>query len=436
MPGSWPAGGIWLAVEPTDMRRSFDGPVALVATRPGENPASGRWYVFVNRRRTMVKVLGSGHGGYLVRARRLERGLFASPPAPAPGRRSLSLSRTGPAALLDGTGRHHRPAPPQAPCRPRGGLKPQSGRGGRDVGRHRGVGKRFLPAPRRQPAGPAGGVAVDPQRHVDQPDAGVDALHPAGGEHGVHDPRVLRPQLRPAKQPVALAELRAAQFVLDPVRVRRHVGIDQERLQRGPSPDGVGDRPADRVPGRRRRILQRTPAPVPEPVDRRARAGPPRHQPPVRRTAPDPLPGPVDGAGQRQRLPGHLRVIVPPLPEVAAGVDPAPLVGDRAAARREMGPAGAVAVAHEGSGAPDGEPGGVPVPAGRGEGEHHPAPVAGHRPQVSPPHASRPARVPSGPDQRPGRLYDGAPGTERHRPSWTGPGARPPGWPTGPSGRG
>ena len=67
--------------------------------------------MFVNRRRTMVKVLGFEHGGYFIWAKRLERGPFASPPAPAPGRGSLSLSRTELSALLDGTGitvRRHR----------------------------------------------------------------------------------------------------------------------------------------------------------------------------------------------------------------------------------------------------------------------------------------------------------------------------------------
>ena len=85
---------------PADMRRSFDGPVGPVSGHLGENPAGGRWYVFVNRRRTMVKVPGFEHGGHFIWARRLERGLFASPTAP--GRRSLPLSRTELSALLDG----------------------------------------------------------------------------------------------------------------------------------------------------------------------------------------------------------------------------------------------------------------------------------------------------------------------------------------------
>ena len=100
MLGGWPAGGIWLSTEPADMRCSFDGLCALVSAHLGQNPADGRWYVFVNRRRTMVKVLGFEHGGFFIWAKRLEQGLFASPSVP--GRAALSLSRTELSALLDG----------------------------------------------------------------------------------------------------------------------------------------------------------------------------------------------------------------------------------------------------------------------------------------------------------------------------------------------
>ena len=48
----------------------------------------------------MVKVLGFERGGFFIWSKRLEQGLFASP-RPA-GRKSLPLSRTELAALLDG----------------------------------------------------------------------------------------------------------------------------------------------------------------------------------------------------------------------------------------------------------------------------------------------------------------------------------------------
>ena len=49
---------IWLCMAPTDMRRSFDGLSALVRNDLGADPTSGQWFVFVNRRLTMLKILG------------------------------------------------------------------------------------------------------------------------------------------------------------------------------------------------------------------------------------------------------------------------------------------------------------------------------------------------------------------------------------------
>lgn len=67
---------IWLYAPPTDMRKSFDGLSALVRTRLAEDPLSGQLFVFINRRRTQLKVLYFDHGGFCVWAKRLERGRF------------------------------------------------------------------------------------------------------------------------------------------------------------------------------------------------------------------------------------------------------------------------------------------------------------------------------------------------------------------------
>ena len=81
MPSGWPQGGIWLSRDPADMRRSFDGLCALVSSHLGCNPTDGRWYVFINRRRTIVKVLGFERGGFFIWSKCLEQGLFGPPPA-------------------------------------------------------------------------------------------------------------------------------------------------------------------------------------------------------------------------------------------------------------------------------------------------------------------------------------------------------------------
>ena len=92
---------IWLCTRPTDMRRSFDGLSAMVRNLLGENPASGQWFVFVNRRGTMLKILAFDTGGYWVWAKRLEQGRFAAPGACASDK--LALTRTALLALIEGT---------------------------------------------------------------------------------------------------------------------------------------------------------------------------------------------------------------------------------------------------------------------------------------------------------------------------------------------
>ena len=57
MLNGWPAGGIWLSTQPTDMRKSFDGLSGLVRNHLRDDPLSGRWFVFINRRRTILKIL-------------------------------------------------------------------------------------------------------------------------------------------------------------------------------------------------------------------------------------------------------------------------------------------------------------------------------------------------------------------------------------------
>lgn len=83
------------------MRRSFDGLSALVRNELGRDPTNGQWYVFLNRRRTMLKVLAFDAGGYWIWAKRLEQGRFAALGARGGG--SLALTRTALLALLEGT---------------------------------------------------------------------------------------------------------------------------------------------------------------------------------------------------------------------------------------------------------------------------------------------------------------------------------------------
>jgi transposase len=58
------------------MRKSFDGLAALARQALDENPANGALFVFVNRRRTQMKVLYFDRTGYCLWSKRLEQGTF------------------------------------------------------------------------------------------------------------------------------------------------------------------------------------------------------------------------------------------------------------------------------------------------------------------------------------------------------------------------
>ncbi len=74
-----PATRVFVAVQPIDMRRSFNGLYADVQTIFGQDPLSGHLFLFTNRRRNRVKVLSWDGSGLWICAKRLERGVFGWP---------------------------------------------------------------------------------------------------------------------------------------------------------------------------------------------------------------------------------------------------------------------------------------------------------------------------------------------------------------------
>ena len=69
---------ILLYTGPTDMRKSFRGLSALIYQHLGR-PEDGSYYVFVNRRRTHVKILYFDGDGLAIWYKRLEKGRFIMP---------------------------------------------------------------------------------------------------------------------------------------------------------------------------------------------------------------------------------------------------------------------------------------------------------------------------------------------------------------------
>jgi transposase len=67
---------VFIYGKPVDMRKSFDGLFTMVANALGEDPMSGDLFLFLNRRRNCLKGLLWDRTGFLIIAKRLERGQF------------------------------------------------------------------------------------------------------------------------------------------------------------------------------------------------------------------------------------------------------------------------------------------------------------------------------------------------------------------------
>lgn len=84
---------IFIAPEPTDMRKSFNGLYAIVAHQLQLDPISGHVFVFCNRARNRIKLLLWDGSGLWVCAKRLEKGrFFWDWPAPETGEQNPDQS--------------------------------------------------------------------------------------------------------------------------------------------------------------------------------------------------------------------------------------------------------------------------------------------------------------------------------------------------------
>ncbi len=90
---------VFAYTRPTDMRKSFQGLLALVQkVFREEDPHSGDLFLFVNRKGSYVKILAWDRTGFVLLAKKLERGHFVFPKADA----SQELSAKAFRFLLDG----------------------------------------------------------------------------------------------------------------------------------------------------------------------------------------------------------------------------------------------------------------------------------------------------------------------------------------------
>jgi transposase len=93
---------IYVAAEPVDLRRGFDGLAAATREIIHAQPLSGHLFVFLNRRRNRLKILLWEPSGYLLIYKRLEVGCFRLPSEPRPGARHIEVEATELALMMEG----------------------------------------------------------------------------------------------------------------------------------------------------------------------------------------------------------------------------------------------------------------------------------------------------------------------------------------------
>jgi transposase len=95
-----PSVRVFLAIDPVDMRGSYDALAGRVRGL-GLDPSDGHLYLFLSRRGHLAKCLYFDRTGWVAWQKRLVRGTFQRP-AVVPGTRRITLDAAALSALLDG----------------------------------------------------------------------------------------------------------------------------------------------------------------------------------------------------------------------------------------------------------------------------------------------------------------------------------------------
>ncbi len=93
---------ILLATEPADFRCGIDGFAALCRQQLQRDPRSGVLFVFINRRKTMVRALRYDGTGFWLMSKRLSKGRFLGWPHGGEGIISLLAAKQLKALLSGG----------------------------------------------------------------------------------------------------------------------------------------------------------------------------------------------------------------------------------------------------------------------------------------------------------------------------------------------
>ena len=98
---------IFVALDPIDLRWSFDRLAGIAEERLGRKARSGALFVFFGKRRSALKVLFVDGTGMCLFYKRLDRGTFRLPEALDQGASSVTLDERELDDLLDGIDVEH-----------------------------------------------------------------------------------------------------------------------------------------------------------------------------------------------------------------------------------------------------------------------------------------------------------------------------------------
>ncbi|MFO0740242.1 MAG: IS66 family insertion sequence element accessory protein TnpB [Labilithrix sp.] len=107
---------VFVALEPIDLRYSFDRLSGIAQEQIGYDARSGALFLFYSRRRDALKILFFDGSGMCQFYKRLDRGTFRLPEGAAEGVRHVEIDDATLEALLDGVDVD---AAPRRPRRPR-----------------------------------------------------------------------------------------------------------------------------------------------------------------------------------------------------------------------------------------------------------------------------------------------------------------------------
>jgi transposase len=93
---------VYVATQPVNLRRSFDGLSNVAREVLRKDPLSGHILIFLNRRRNQIKLLVWTRGGFTIVHKRLERGTFAPLRAVTPDAACVEIDVHELSMLLEG----------------------------------------------------------------------------------------------------------------------------------------------------------------------------------------------------------------------------------------------------------------------------------------------------------------------------------------------